>query len=48
LIEKILGEVISGGKSSRGCNVAVVTNQFRRVLVCLGIEEAVEPVEAPA
>ena len=47
-IGEILGEVIAGCPGARCGDVAVVANQFRRVLVGLGVEEAVIAIEATA
>ena len=40
LIDEIRGQVIAAGASPGRIDVSVVGNQFRRVLIGLGIEEA--------
>ena len=48
LVDQIRGQVIAVGVGAGRIDVGVVGDQFRRELVGLGIEEAVEAVEAAA
>ena len=46
LVDQIGGQVIAVGVGPRGINMCVVGDELRRILIGLGIEEAVEAVEA--
>ncbi len=48
LVNEIFREVVAGRVCSGCSDVSVIPNQFGRVLIGFGVEEAVEPVEAPA
>ena len=46
-VDEVGGQVIAVGVGARGRDLGVVAHQLGRVLIGLGIEEAVEAVEAP-
>ncbi|GAA0000873.1 hypothetical protein BRDID11002_08730 [Bradyrhizobium diazoefficiens] len=45
LVDQVLGQVIAVGIGARRINVRVVRDELRRILVGLGIEEAVETIK---